>query len=61
MFIVEARSEHFPSLFAISYKGMAEVTRERAGRFTEEMAKQIAREEKAIRPGRRLFVIKVED
>lgn len=39
---------------------MAEVTREQAGRFTEEQAKQIAREEKALRPGRRVFIIKVE-
>lgn len=59
-YIVELRSDLFPSLFAVDFKGMAEVTRDMAMRFTEEQAKQIAREEKALRPGRRVFIIKVE-
>lgn len=61
MYIVEARSDHFPSLYAVDLKHMAEVSRLHAMRFTQEQAKLVAKEEKRLRPGRRMFIIRVEN
>lgn len=61
-YIVEARSTSgFPSLFSVTSRGMFEVERERATRFDHDVAKEIAAREKALRPHRRLLVIKVTD
>lgn len=40
---------------------MAQVERTQAMRFTQEQAKWVAKEEKRLRPGRRLFIIRVEN
>lgn len=59
-YIVEARHETQPSLYAMGEKGMFEVERNRAARFSQEKAREIAAAEKRLRPGRRLLIIKVE-
>jgi hypothetical protein len=59
-FIVEARHETFPPLFAVGEKGMAEVDKRQAMRFDRETAGRVAANEKRLRPGRRLLIIKVE-
>lgn len=58
-YIVEARHDTQPSLFAMAEKGMFEVDRSRAARFSQEKAREIAAAEKRLRPGRRLLIIKV--
>lgn len=58
-YIVEARSAMFTSLYAVDHRCMAEVDRSAAMRFTEEQARECARREKRLRPGRQIFIIKV--
>jgi hypothetical protein len=58
-YIVEARHELHPPLFATGEKGMFEVDKSKAMRFSQEKAREIAAAEKRLRPGRRLLIIKV--
>lgn len=59
-YIVEARSTTGqPSLYSVSQLGMAECDRKDAARFDEETARRVAKNEKRLRPGRSVFVIKV--
>lgn len=59
-YIVEARSTiGQPSLFAFDNVIMCEIDKERALRMTEEQARQRAKKEKALRPGRKVLIIKV--
>jgi len=60
-YIVEARSEHFPSLYSMSEKGMVECEKHQAARFNEETARRVASSEKKLRPHRRIMIIKVTD
>jgi hypothetical protein len=61
-YIVEARSTiGQPSLFAFDNILMVEIEKNRALRMTEEQARQRARKEKALRPGRKVLIIKVSD
>jgi len=60
-YIVECRSTFGqPSLFAWDNVMTIEVDKSRALRMTEEQARQRARKEKALRPGRKVLIIKVE-
>ena len=59
-YIVEARSEAgFPSLFSVTPRGMFEVEKAKATRYDEQTAREIAKREKALRPQRRILLIKV--
>jgi hypothetical protein len=59
-YIVECRSTFGqPSLFAFDNILMVEITADRALRMTEAQARERARKEKALRPGRKVLIIKV--
>jgi hypothetical protein len=59
-YIVECRSTiGQPSLFAWDNIMSIEVDKSRAMRMTEEQARARARKEKALRPGRKVLIIKV--
>lgn len=58
-YIVEARAEGRPSLYSMSTRGMAEMDKAHAVRFTQEVAREVAAREKSLRPSYRLIVIKV--
>jgi hypothetical protein len=60
-YIVEARSLiGHPSLYAFDNVLMAEIERSKAMRMTEAQARERAKKEKALRPGRKVLIIKVE-
>jgi hypothetical protein len=60
-YIVECRSTiGQPSLYAWDNVMSIEIDRSRALRMTEEQARQRAKKEKALRPGRKVLIIKVE-
>jgi hypothetical protein len=60
-YIIECRSTFgLPSLFAWDNVMSIETTRDKALRMTEEQARQRAKREKALRPGRKVLIIKVE-
>lgn len=60
-YIIEARSPiGQPSLYAFDNILMAEIDRSRAMRMTEAQARERAKKEKALRPGRKVLLIKVE-
>lgn len=59
-YIVEARSNcGFPSLFSVTSRGMFEVEKDKATSYDEDVAREIAKREKALRPQRRILLIKV--
>lgn len=60
-YIVECRSTFGqPSLYAWDNIMSIEVDKSRAMRMTEEQARARAKKEKALRPGRKVLIIKVE-
>lgn len=60
-YIVECRSTFGqPSLYAWDNVMSIEIDRARALRMTEEQARLRAKKEKALRPGRKVLIIKVE-
>jgi hypothetical protein len=61
-YIVEARSDAgFPSLFSVTSRGMFEVEKDKATRYDEDIAREIAKREKALRGNsRRILLIKVK-
>lgn len=59
-YIVECRSTFGqPSLYAWDPKLTIEIDRSRAMRMTEEQARQRAKAEKKLRPGRKVLIIAV--
>lgn len=59
-YIVECRSTiGQPSLFAWDNVMTIEIDKSRALRMTEEQARERARKEKALRPGRKVLIVKV--
>jgi hypothetical protein len=60
-YIVECRSTiGQPSLFAWDNVMSIETTKDKALRMTEEQARARAKKEKALRPGRKVLIIRVE-
>lgn len=60
-YIVECRSTFGqPSLYAWDNVMSIEIARDQALRMTEEQARLRAKKEKALRPGRKVLIIKVE-